>query len=61
VALGTEPSTLRISYTGTDANLAKTRLKAIAREVERRWKAEGRPYRLSIETRVLSPKGEAAQ
>lgn len=60
-ALKADTSTLRITYAGEDGKLAKARIRAVTREIERRWKEEGKPYRLSIETRIVASGGEAGQ
>jgi len=61
VALGKEPSTLRITYGGETGKLAKARIRAVTREIERRWQEEGGGYRLSIETRIVAPGREGGQ
>ncbi len=60
-ALGAEPSTLRITYVGEDGKLAKARIRAVSREIQKRWKDAGGSYRLSIESSVVAAAGEVGQ
>jgi uncharacterized repeat protein (TIGR01451 family) len=60
-ALAAEPSTLSITYVGEDGRLAKARIKAVRREIERRWKEAGGGYRLEIDSRITRTTGETGQ
>ncbi|MCD6060482.1 MAG: Translocon-associated protein beta, partial [Moraxellaceae bacterium] len=49
------PAVLRVAYMAEteDAALVEARVKAVKREIAKRWAAAGSPYELSIETEVF--------
>jgi hypothetical protein len=57
-ALAAEPSSLRITYVGEGGKLAKARMKAVAREIQKRWAEQGGGYKLTIESRIVAEGGQ---
>ena len=56
-ALAAEPSSLRITYVGESGKLAKARLRAVSREIQKRWAKQGGGYKLTIESRIVAAEG----
>ncbi len=61
VALAAEPSVLQVTYVGKGDALAKERIRAVTRDIKKRWQSQGPPYRLDIDTRLVAAGGEGGE